>query len=213
MVKKILLVGGGGHCHSVLDCLLSLGVYDEIGIVERSLDGATPLMGIPVVGTDDYLPKLFTDGWTDAFVTLGSVGNTKRRRRLLEFLQEIGFTIPVIIDPSAVAAKDVTIGIGTFVAKKAVINAGACIGTGVIINTGAIIEHDCQIGGFAHISPGTTLCGQVIVGDDSHIGANSVVRQQIKIGNNTLIGIGSVVVNNIPSGVKAYGNPCKVVSG
>ena len=43
------------------------------------------------------------------------------------------------------------------------------------------------------------------------VGAGSVVRQQIVIGNNTLIGAGSVVVKNIPEGVQAYGNPCKVV--
>lgn len=35
-VKRIVLVGGGGHCRSVLDALLTLGIYDQIGIVERN---------------------------------------------------------------------------------------------------------------------------------------------------------------------------------
>lgn len=212
MGKKILLVGGGGHCHSVLDCLMALHNYDEIGIVERTLEGCGPLMGIPVIGTDDDLLRLLSEGWTDAFITLGSVGNTKGRRRLFSTLKEIGFNLPNIIDASAVVASDVTMGEGTFVGKKAVINAGTKVGACVIINTGTIVEHDCKIGDFVNVSPGTTLCGQVTVCADSHIGAGSVVRQLINIGKNTLVGIGSVVVDDIPNGVKAYGNPCKVVT-
>ncbi len=49
------------------------------------------------------------------------------------------------------------------------------------------------------------------MGSDSHIGAGTMVRQFVKIGNNSLIGMGSVVIRDIPSNVKAYGNPCKVV--
>jgi len=30
MNKKILLIGGGGHCKSVLDSLLDLDEYDDI---------------------------------------------------------------------------------------------------------------------------------------------------------------------------------------
>ena len=33
----------------------------------------------------------------------------------------------------------------------------------------------------------------------------------VTIGSNTVIGAGSVVVKDIPSGVVAVGNPCKVV--
>ena len=29
--RKLLLVGGGGHCRSVLDCVLRSGAYDAIG--------------------------------------------------------------------------------------------------------------------------------------------------------------------------------------
>ena len=35
--------------------------------------------------------------------------------------------------------------------------------------------------------------------------------QCLNIGKNCMIGAGSVVVKDIPDGVKAYGNPCRVV--
>ena len=206
--KRLLLIGGGGHCRSVLDAVLRAGMYDEIGIVDPDEQAGCP--GVPVVGRDEDLPLLLASGWTDAFVTVGSIGNTARRRRLYRMIVELGFSVPVIIDPGAEVAGDVRIGSGSFIGKRAVVNAGSVIGDAVIINTGSVIEHTCGIGDFAHISPGSILCGQVMIGSDTHIGAGSVVRQGIEIGQRSIIGIGSVVVKNIPDEVVAFGNPCRV---
>ena len=38
-----------------------------------------------------------------------------------------------------------------------------------------------------------------------------MVIQGIHIGSNTTVGAGSVVVKDVPDGVVAYGNPCKVI--
>ena len=208
LIRKILLVGGGGHCHSVLDSILSLQLYAEVGIIDN-VDCS--FLGIPVVGRDEDIPRLKSEGWTDAFITVGSVGSTKLRHKLYDIVKSFNMNVPTIIDPSAVVAKGTNISEGVYIGKKSIINAGSQIGVCAIINTGSIIEHDCVIGDFSHISPGAIVCGQVNVGNNSHVGAGSVVRQQIVIGNNTLIGAGSVVVKNIPEGVQAYGNPCKVV--
>lgn len=205
------MIGGGGHCKSVLDCLINMNHYSDIGIIERQLHASTQIMGMQVIGTDNNLPELFAAGWTYAFVTLGSIGNPVRRRFLYNKLQSIGFTIPSIIDPSAVVGREVNVGAGTFVGKRVVINSGTHIGECAIINTSAVIEHDCSIGDFVHIGPGATLCGGIAVGRNTHVGAASVVRQQITIGCDSLIGLGSVVVKDIPDHCEAFGNPCRVV--
>ncbi len=206
--KKILLIGGGGHCHSVLDSILSSGDYGEVGIIDNT-DGS--VLGVSVVGTDDDIPRLMAEGWGEAFITVGSVGDTKLRRRLYEMIKSVGMNIPTIIDPTAVIAKETELSEGVYVGKRAIINTGSKIGSCAIINTGAIVEHDCFIGDFSHISPGATVCGQVIIGNGSHVGAGSVVRQQISVGSGVLVGAGSVIVRDIPDNVKAYGNPCKVL--
>ena len=207
--RRLLLIGGGGHCKSVLDCVLSTGVFKSIGIVD--CNPSVSALGIKVIGNDDELLRLKNDGWTDAFISVGSIGSTALRRRLYQRIKELGFTVPTIIDPSVILGRAIKIGEGVFIGKRAIINTGSSIGDCAIINTGVIIEHDCQIGAFAHISPGGILCGQVVIGDDSHIGAGTVVRQGISIGYCSLIGAGSVVVKDIPDNIKAYGNPCKVV--
>lgn len=43
------------------------------------------------------------------------------------------------------------------------------------------------------------------------IGSGAVISNNIKIGSGSLIGAGSVVTKDIPDGVIAFGNPCKVV--
>lgn len=208
MSKRLLLIGGGGHCRSVLSSVLALNEYEAIGIVDYT---DVPVLGVSVVGQDEDLPDLKKAGWTDAFITVGSIGNTSLRHRLYQMVVDNGFSIPAIIDATAIVAQDAIVEEGCYVGKGAILNTGSRIGKCAIINTGAIIEHDCLIGEFAHISPGTVLCGQVKVGNNSHVGAGSVVRQQIQIGNDVLVGAGSVVVNDIPDCDKAYGNPCKVV--
>ena len=208
MGKKLLLIGGGGHCRSVLDSVLSSNEYEEVGIID-SADNA--YLGAPVIGSDDDVPRLFREGWKEAFITVGSIGNTEIRRRLYNMVKDIGFIVPTIIDPSAVIGKGVTIDEGTFVGKRAVINTGTLVGVCAIINTGAILEHDFIVGDFSHLSPGTVLCGQVQIGNDSHVGAGSVVRQLIEIGERSIVGAGSVVVKDVSSNVRAFGNPCKAV--
>ena len=207
--KKLMLIGGGGHCFSVIDSVISTDSYDDIGIID-TVDNFFP--GVSVIGTDDDIPELIKNGWNSAFVAVGSVGNTVVRRKLYEMIKRYGLNIPTIIDPTASVAKSAEVKEGSFLGKKAIVNAGAKIGLCSIINTGAVIEHECERGDFSHISPGSTVCGRVRIGSDSHIGAGSVVIQQITIGNNVLVGAGSVVVKDLGSGVKAFGNPCKVVS-
>lgn len=209
--KRILLVGGGGHCKSVLDSLLASQVYSDIGLVEKENINVT-IRGIKQVGTDAELPSLFAAGWTDAFITVGSIGNTMLRRKLYRKVKELGFSVPNIADRTAIIAADVPFPEGAYIGKLSVINPGTVIGVCSIINTSVIVEHDCTIGDFVHVSPGSVLCGHVTIGDDTHVGAGTIVRQQLTVGKETIIGIGSVITKNIPAHVEAYGNPCRVVS-
>lgn len=211
MAKRILLIGGGGHCRSVLDAIRAAGIYEDLGIVDKHMEPGDSCMGAPVIGKDEDLPELFREGWRDACITVGSVGDTTIRRHIYTMLCTLGFSLPVVVDPTAVLASDSELHPGVFVGKRAIVNAGSKIEDCAIINTGAIIEHECMVGAFSHISPGAVLCGQTTVGKYTHIGAGTVIRQQIKIGSNTCIGMGSTVVKDIPDNVIAYGTPCRVI--
>lgn len=51
----------------------------------------------------------------------------------------------------------------------------------------------------------------ISIGSDVWIGGNVIVLPGVSIGDNVIIGAGSIVTKDIPSGVVAYGNPCRVV--
>ncbi|MBR2525434.1 sugar O-acetyltransferase [bacterium] len=51
----------------------------------------------------------------------------------------------------------------------------------------------------------------ITVGNNVWIGGGVTVLAGVKIGDNSIIGAGSVVTRDIPSGVIAVGNPCKVL--
>lgn len=51
----------------------------------------------------------------------------------------------------------------------------------------------------------------IVIEDNVWIAANVLIGPGVTIGHDTVIGAGSVVLHDIPSGVLAAGNPCKVI--
>lgn len=51
----------------------------------------------------------------------------------------------------------------------------------------------------------------ITIEDDVWIGGNTTVLPGVRIGKSSIIGAGSVVTGDIPAGVMAAGNPCRVL--
>jgi maltose O-acetyltransferase len=58
---------------------------------------------------------------------------------------------------------------------------------------------------------GLELGQPIMIGDDAWIGGGAIICPGVSIGAGTTIGAGSVVTKNIPAGVVAAGNPCRVL--
>lgn len=191
--NKLVLIGGGGHCKSVLDAVIRSNSFSEIVITDPNIPVDTLILGKKVVGNDEILPELFAKGFKNAFVTIGSITSAKRRRDAVLMAEKIGFYFPVIMDPSAVAAESARIRPGVYVGKNAVVNADARIEEHCILNTGSIVEHDCQIGAFTHVAVSACVCGGVRIGTGCLIGANATVIQGLNIPDGSIVPAGSVV--------------------
>jgi sugar O-acyltransferase (sialic acid O-acetyltransferase NeuD family) len=109
------------------------------------------------------------------------------------------------IAPSAIIEK------GILVEPMVVISSFAKIGFGVNLKRSASLGHHCALGDFVNINPGVVLSGFVTIGYGTEVGSGTVISNNIKIGEKCLIGAGSVVTKDIPDGVIAYGNPCRVI--
>ena len=60
-------------------------------------------------------------------------------------------------------------------------------------------------------SKGLQYNKDVHIGENTWIGAGTVIVPGRHIGKNTVIGAGSVVTKDIPNGVVAVGNPCRIL--
>ena len=210
-MSKLVLLGGGGHCKSVLDSALRMKLFEQIVITDPDIPNGTEILSCTVAGTDDCLERLYQEDFDCAFITVGSIQVSPLREKLADKAAAIGFKFPIIQDPSAIVAESAAIGEGTFIGKNAVVNAGAIIGKHCIINTGAIIEHECLVGDFSHVSVGATLCGEATVGKNCMIGSRSIVIQCLTIGDKCVIGAGAVVNRNLPDSCKAVGVPVRII--
>ncbi|MFA5676358.1 MAG: acetyltransferase [Christensenellales bacterium] len=210
MADSLLIVGAGGHCKSVLDAI-PRNAYGNITLSDITSRANFYVMGIPVTACDDDWERIYNAGCHSAFIAVGSSKDASKRIRIHQRLKQIGFSLPVVLDPSAVVSESAALAPGVFVGKKAVVNAQAGVGECAIINTAAIIEHDCALGEFVHVAPGACLAGNVKVGRKAHIGIGAVVIEGISIGEEAVLGAGAVAVHDIPAGCTAVGIPAKPV--
>jgi NDP-sugar pyrophosphorylase family protein len=51
----------------------------------------------------------------------------------------------------------------------------------------------------------------IAIGDNVWLGGGAIVCPGVAIGEDTVVGAGSVVLEDLPAGVLAAGNPCRVV--
>ncbi len=209
-MEQIVLLGGGGHCKSILDSILASGKFEVYGIIDNQPKFKS-MFGIPFIGGDEFLPDLISKGIINIFITVGSVGNTQIRRKIYKKCRNLGFNFPNIIDKTATVSRNSKISQGVFIGKNVVINSDVIISDFAIINSGAIIDHECSVGEFSHISPGATLCGNVKIGSDTHIGANATVIQGITVADHTLVGAGCVIIKDIHKSGVYVGNPAQFI--
>jgi maltose O-acetyltransferase len=53
----------------------------------------------------------------------------------------------------------------------------------------------------------------ITIGSDVWVGGGAIFCPGVTVGDRTVIGAGSVVTRDIPAGVLAVGNPCRVIRG
>lgn len=208
--KNILLVGGGGHCKSCIEVIESTNEFEIAGIIDLESKIGENILGYQFIACDDDLPKL-RDKYDYALITVGQIKSGDLRRKLFNFVKDIGFKLPVIISSTAYVSRNSSIGEGSVIMHHAMINADVVIGENNIINTKALIEHDVIIGDNSHISTNAILNGNVKIGNNCFIGSGSVLENGISIKDSIIIGMKSLVRNSILDEGTYVGNPLRKI--
>jgi len=211
-VIKVVGLGAGGHAKVVIEILRDMGTYELVGLLDPKEElWNSEVLAVPVIGDDSLLPALYQEGISHVFIGVGSIGDTRPRRRLYERARLLGFEIVPAIHSNAVVSPSAKIGHGVTIMAGAVINATARLGENVVINTAAIVEHDCNISNHVHVATGARLASTVTIGEGVHVGAGATVRQSISIGDGAIVGAGAVVVEDVPPCTLVVGVPARPV--
>ena len=191
-MKEIILIGGGGHCKSVIDVIEQEGLYKIVGIIDKHELLGKDILGYSVIGTDSNL-KVLAKKHKNALITVGQIKSSDLRKKLFKLAFEAGFSFPTIASPRSYISRHAKIGQGSVVMHNALINAQAIVGSNCIINTNALIEHDSIIGDFCHISTNAVVNGGVTIGTGVFFGSCSSTKEGIVISENAFINAGSFI--------------------
>lgn len=205
--NKIILIGGGGHCVSVIDVIEQEGRFSIAGIIDQQNVGGK-VLGYTIIASDNELQKLAKE-YKHFLITVGHIKTNEPRTRYFEQLRKLSVNFPSIVSPCAYVSKHATIGEGSVIMHNAFVNAKAKVGSNTIINTGAIIEHDAVVGSHCHVSTAAVINGGCNVGDHSFIGSNAVVMQYLSIADHVMVGAGAVVTKDLSANNTYVGNPAR----
>jgi sugar O-acyltransferase (sialic acid O-acetyltransferase NeuD family) len=209
MKKKIVLVGGGGHCKSVIDVIEMEGSYSIAGIIDIKEKLGLRILGYEICWTDEHIAELVKK-YENFLITIGQIRNPDARITLYEKIKGLEGKMPVLVSPKAHVSRHATIGEGTVVMHHAVVNAEASVGKNNILNTGCLLEHDVEVGDHCHVSTKAVINGGTRIGDRVFVGSSSVLSQTISVGSDSVISSGSVVRKSIPAHAMAFGNPARI---
>lgn len=203
-MKKLIIIGAGGHAQSVIDSV-NKKEYRIVGLIDEFTKEKS-IFGIKVIGKSlndiDNVRK---------YCYFVAIGNNLDRKRWFNELIKNKLEVINIIDKTAIISDSAKIGRGCFFGKMSIVNAGATIGDNVVINTKSLVEHGNKIESDVSLATNVALNGEVHVKEGAFIGSSSVVICQKTIGKNAIIGAGAVVINDIPDDATAVGVPAKVI--
>ncbi len=184
--EKIILIGGGGHCMSVIDVIEQENKYQIQGILEKNIKNSR-ILNYPVLGGDELIPELISDD-TYFLITIGQIKSYAIREKIAGLLDKCQANSISVVSPNAYVSKHASIEAGTVIMHNAVVNAGAVIGKHCIINTKANIEHGVRIEDFCHISTASVVNGDSIVKRGTFVGSNATISHGITVPENSIIG-------------------------
>ncbi len=210
-MENILILGAGGHAKVIVDIVEEAGKYNLVGILDQNFAEKEPLLGYPLLGKEEDLPKLIKEHAIRGIII--AIGDNFIRSEVAKGIKENypELSFPSAIHPKTIIAKDVKIGEGTVIMAGVSINPGSTIGSFCILNTNAIFDHDSSMGDFSSLAPGVTVGGDCQVGSHSAIGIGSTILHGIKVGEHSVIGAASLVNKRISPYTVAYGLPAKEI--
>ncbi len=176
-MKRLLIVGAGGHGRSVAEAVLAGGIYQLAGFVDDAFPDLRQLWDWPVFGATAGL----IDCRQHADVAIVAIGNNCLREALHNSLAVAGFELATVIHPQAMVSPRAVIGAGTAVMAGAIVGTEAQLGAGVIGNAGAVGDHHCRVEDFGHLGVNAAMAGGAVLGRGAWMQAGCALGYGVRV--------------------------------
>lgn len=187
-IRKLLIVGAGGHGRCCLDIARDMHTYQKIAFLDDHHVNEW-INDCQVIGTIDEMSSYYIE-YTEIFI---AIGDNELRKKLILKAKEIGYTIVSLISLYSYISKYASLGEGIVIFPYTVIEANASIGNGSVIASQAMICHDAVIDDYCLIHSGSLIRPKAVIGSMSSIGGNCIVRLGTKVQEGSCIKDGSVI--------------------
>lgn len=210
-MKKIIIIGAGGHAKVIVDIIINQQKYIIAGFIDEHLPKGTMVLDHQVLGKQDELSALVKQH--SVFGGIVAIGDNFIRSIIVKDIKTSikEFQFVNCIHPKSNIAYDVVMGEGNVVMAGATINTSSSIGNHCIFNSNSSVDHDNKISDFVSIGPNAVNGGDIRVGDFSAIGIGATVQHKIKIEHNCIVGANSLVNKNTKPNSVYYGVPAKYI--
>jgi len=209
-VKKIVILGAGGHALNVIDLLLKeQDEYEPMGILDPAAKG--DVLGVPILGGDELLAKLRSDGIEYAFpaIGFGSEVNNGLRRQIYEKIKKCGYKLPNLISSKAFVRSGVKMGEGNIVQAGSVLDTEAELSSNIAVGFNVLIAHRCKIGSHVTFSGGVILNGGICIGEGTFLGMGCVLYRDV--GSWCKISPGTVCMEAVSDRKIVFGYPARCI--
>lgn len=192
-MKRVLIVGAGGHGRSVAEAVLAAGSYKVVGFVDDAASALQHVWALPVFGATADL----TSYREYADVAIVAMGNNRLREELHGRLTVAGFELATVVHSHAMVSPRAVIGAGCAIMAGAIVGTEAQLGAGVIVNCGAVVDHDCRVDDFGHLGVNAAMSGGSVLGRGAWMQAGSVLGYGAMVEAGRVLGPGEAVNKTI----------------
>jgi sugar O-acyltransferase (sialic acid O-acetyltransferase NeuD family) len=207
-MKKLLIIGSGGHARPVIATALENG-WEIEGIIDLSTTSISKkILDIHIIGSIETVKK-FNPSKIDIFIAIGD--NIKRKALYIDTVK-LGFNLPNLIHKTSYISKTAKLGMANYIGPFTHIGPEVIVGNCCIVNTCVNIEHQTIVENFVQLAPNSVVCGNVEISNSVFIGANATIINNIYVAENVTIGAGAVIIQDIlEKNKKIVGVPGRIV--
>ncbi|MFI5447125.1 NeuD/PglB/VioB family sugar acetyltransferase [Polaromonas sp. UC242_47] len=188
-MKRLLIVGAGGHGHSVAEAVLAGGVFQLAGFLDDAASDLRQVWAWPVFGPTADLVNYRQQ----ADVAIVAIGNNRLREEMHNRLGAAGFESATVIHPTAIVSPRAVIGVGSVIMAGAIVGTEAQLGAGVIVNCGAVVDHHCRVENFGHLGVNASMAGGAMLGHGAWMQAGAVLGYGVRMDAGSVLEPGQAV--------------------